>query len=162
MAIESYGAPQHPLFGEDNLPDPWSNPIIERIQNAYNPLLVMDQAYWEANKLSDDNGDCPVAGAVPTLAKGSMSSRTLLVFNDTFSGTSIDVTWEVHTDSATSAIASTGTLSAVMVPLGTMAMQTINITAPSSGTQAYLVLRAQKTGTQTTVFEEDGEYFTLN
>jgi hypothetical protein len=49
-----------------------------------------------------------------------------------------------------------------MVPLGTMATQTVNITAPTSGTQAYLVLRSQKSGTQTTVFEEDGEYFTLN
>jgi hypothetical protein len=167
MAIETSSDPtapgaNHPLFGEDNLPDPWSNAIIERIQNAYNPMLVADQAYWEANKMSDTSGDWPVSTSIPTLTKGSMSSRTLLIFNDTFSGTSIDVTWEVHADSPTGTIASMGTLSSVMVPLGTMATQTINITAPSSGTQAYLVLRSQKSGTQTTVFEEDGEYFTLN
>lgn len=167
MAIETSSDPtaanaNHPLFGEDNLPDPWSNPIIERIQNAYNPMLVADEAYWEANKMSDNNGDWPVSTSIPTLTKGSMSSRTLLIFNDTFSGASIDVTWEVHAGSPTGAIASMGTLSSLMVPLGTMATQTVNITAPTSGTQAYLVLRSQKSGTQTTVFEEDGEYFTLN
>ncbi|HWZ88422.1 MAG TPA: glycoside hydrolase family 2 TIM barrel-domain containing protein, partial [Polyangiaceae bacterium] len=165
MAIESSSDPrtgQHPLFGEDNLPDPWSNPIVQRIQNAYSPMLVLDQAYWEANKMSDDNGDWPVSAAVPTLTKGSMSSRTLLIFNDTFSGASLDVTWEVHADSPTGAIASMGTLSSVMVPLGTMTTQTINITAPSSGTKAYLVLRSRKSGTQTAIFEEDGQYFTLN
>jgi hypothetical protein len=41
-----------------------------------------------------------------------------------------------------------------------MITQTINATAPSSGSKCYLVLRAQKNGT--TLFEEDDESFTLN
>src|SRR5258708_23804034 len=112
MTIEQGG---NPLFGEDTVLDPWSNPIIARIQQASNPVLVADRDYWEANKMSDQNGDWP--SSVPTLTKGSTSSRTLLVFNDTFSGTAVDVTWEVHADSPTGATASSATLN-LGVPLG--------------------------------------------
>ena len=48
MSIEQGGKP---LFGEDNLPDPWSSPIITRIQRGFNPVAVADIAYWEANKM---------------------------------------------------------------------------------------------------------------
>ena len=40
MTIEQCGPP---VYGEDNLPDPWSSPIIPRIQNGCNPRLVADQ-----------------------------------------------------------------------------------------------------------------------
>jgi hypothetical protein len=147
----------NPLFGEDNLPDPWSNPIIERIQHGFNPVLVADQQYWQTNEMSDANGDWPTA--VPTVSAGSTAMRTLLVFNDTFSGTTVDVTWEFHAGSATGTIASSGTLN-LTVPLGSMVTQTVNVTAPSSGTTGFLVLRAQKNGV--TLFEEDNEAFNLN
>jgi hypothetical protein len=154
MTIEQGG---NPLLGEDTVPDPWSNPLISRIQQASNPVLVADQDYWEANKMSDKNGTWPVS--IPTLTKGSTSSRTLLVFNDTFADTAVDVTWEAHADSPTGAIASSATLNA-SVPLGSTLTQMINVTAPISGSKCYLVLRAQKNGT--TLFEETGEVFTLN
>jgi len=80
-------------FGEDNLPDPWSSQIIRRIQNGFSPVLVADKAYWEANKMSNTDGDWP--SSVPALAKGASRPTTLLVFKDTFSGTSVDVTWEI-------------------------------------------------------------------
>jgi Glycosyl hydrolases family 2, TIM barrel domain/Glycosyl hydrolases family 2, sugar binding domain/Glycosyl hydrolases family 2 len=154
MTIEQCGPP---VYGEDNLPDPWSSPIITRVQNGFNPVLVADQDYWEANKMSNNNGDWPTS--VPPMAAGSSASRTLLIFNDTFAGTAVSVTWEVQGGSATGAIASMGTFN-VDVPLGTMASHSINITAPASGSTFYLVLRAQKNGT--TVFEETGESFKLN
>jgi hypothetical protein len=154
MTIEQCGPP---VYGEDNLSDPWSNQIITRIQQGFNPVLVADKDYWNSNKMSNNNGDWPTA--VPAMAKGTSASRTLLIFNDTFAGTAIDVTWEVHADSATGTIGSMGTLN-LNVPLGSMATQAINITAPSSGSTFYLVLRAQKNGV--TVFEEAKESFTLN
>jgi hypothetical protein len=147
----------NPVFGEDNLPDPWSSPLITRIQRAYNPLLVADQDYWEANKLSNGNGDWP--SSVPTVSKGSSNARTLLVFNDTFTDTAVTVTWELHMDSATGALSSNG-MAVLEVPLGSMHTTSINFTAPTSGSKFYLVLRAIKNGV--TLFEEDGEYFTLN
>ncbi len=154
MTIEQGGPP---VFGEDNLPDPWSSPIITRIQQAFNPVLVADQAYWNANKMSDNTGTWPTV--IPAMTKGDTASRTLAIFNDTFSGTAVSVIWEVHTDSATGTTASNGTLS-LDVPLGSMATQSINITAPNSGSKFYLVLRAQKNGL--TLFEETEESFTLN
>jgi hypothetical protein len=153
MTIEQGG---NPVFGEDNLPDPWSSQIIRRIQHGFSPVLVADKDYWEANKMSNANGDWPAS--VPSLAKGAARATTLLIFNDTFSGTSIDITWEVHADSATGTLGATGTLTAD-VPFATMVTKSINITAPASGTKCYLVLRAQKNGT--TLFEETDESFTL-
>ncbi|HEX7476545.1 MAG TPA: glycoside hydrolase family 2 TIM barrel-domain containing protein [Polyangiales bacterium] len=153
MTIEQGGPP---VFGEDNLPDPWSSQIIRRIQNGFNPVLVADKDYWEANKMSNTNGDWPAS--VPAVAKGATRPTTLLIFNDTFSGTSVDVTWEIHSDSPTGTKGDSGTLT-VDVPLATMASKSITITAPTSGTKFYLVLRAQKQGT--TVFEETDESFTL-
>jgi len=153
MTIEQGGPP---VFGEDNLPDPWSSPIIRRIQNGFSPVLVADKDYWEANKMSNANGDWPAS--VPTIAKGATRATTLLIFNDTFSGTSVDVTWEIHSDSPTGSKGASGTFT-VDVPFATMATKSVTITAPASGTKCYLVLRAAKNGT--TLFEETDEVFTL-
>src|SRR6185503_14888606 len=153
MTIEQGGPP---VFGEDNLPDPWSSPIIRRIQNGFSPVLVADKDYWEANKMSNANGDWPAS--VPTIAKGVTRATTLLIFNDTFSGTSVDVTWEIHSDSPTGSKGASGTFT-VDVPFATMATKSVTITAPASGTKCYLVLRAAKNGT--TLFEETDEVFTL-
>ena len=140
MTIEQGGPP---VFGEDNLPDPWSSPIIRRIQNGFSPVLVADKDYWEANKMSNANGDWPAS--VPTIAKGATRATTLLIFNDTFSGTSVDVTWEIHSDSPTGSKGASGTFT-VDVPLATMATKSVTITAPASGTKCYLVLAPPRTG----------------
>ncbi len=153
MALEQGGPP---VFGEDNLPDPWSSPIIRRIQAGFNPVLVADQAYWDAAKMSNANGDWPAIA--PSLAKGASRPTTLLVFNDTFSGTTIDVTWEVHGGDAAGTITGSGSFS-IEVPLASMATKAITFTAPTSGTKCFLLLRAQKAGA--TVFEEKDEVFTL-
>jgi hypothetical protein len=153
MTIEQGGPP---VFGEDNLPDPWSSQIIRRVQNGFSPVLVADKDYWEANKMSNTNGDWPAS--VPAVAKGASRPTTLLVFNDTFSGTSVDVTWEIHSETPTGTKGDSGTFT-VDVPLATMGTKSITFTAPTSGTKFYLVLRAQKDGT--TVFEETDESFTL-
>jgi hypothetical protein len=153
MTIEQGG---NPVFGEDNLSDPWSSPIIRRVQHGFSPVLVADKDYWEANKTSNANGDWPAS--VPTIAKGATRATTLLIFNDTFAGTSIDITWEVRADSATGTLGASGTLT-VDVPLASMVTKSITMTAPTSGTKCYLVLRAQKNGT--TLFEETDASFTL-
>jgi hypothetical protein len=153
MTIEQGGPP---LFGEDNLPDPWSSPIIRRIEQGFSPVLVADQAYWDSTKSSNANGDWPAPA--PTIAKGANRTTNLLVFNDTFQGTTVNVTWEVHAESATGAIGAMGTLM-VDVPLGSVTTNSITMTAPASGTKCYLVIRAQKNGT--TLFEETDESFTL-
>ena len=103
MSIEQGGPP---FYNEDNLPMPWSNPIIMRVQRAFNPVAVIDAAYWEANHMSDKSGTWPISK--PAVTKGSQVSRQLMVFNDTLSGTGVDVSWEMHQDSATGAMSGQG------------------------------------------------------
>ncbi|MEU8087406.1 glycoside hydrolase family 2 TIM barrel-domain containing protein, partial [Micromonospora sp. NPDC049101] len=38
-----------PVYGADNLPDPWSNPQIQRVQAAFNPVAAIDLPYWSAS-----------------------------------------------------------------------------------------------------------------
>lgn len=146
-----------PLFGEDNLLDPWSHPTIMRIQRAFNPVLVADPAYWEPNKMSNARGDWPIS--VPVVARGVDLARNLLVFNDTFIGTHITVVWEVHSDAPAGPMGSSGTF-AVDVPNGSRTTQAITVRTPTTGTTFYLVLRAQKDGLA--VFEDTAQAFTLN
>ena len=153
MSIEQGGPP---LFGEDNLPDPWSSPIITRIQRGFSPVAVVDVAYWTANEQSDKQGDWPVS--IPSVSSGSKLTRQLMVFNDTFSGTAVNVSWEMHQDSATGAMSDQGS-QIVTVPLGQRSAISITVTAPSSGTKAVLVLTSTKNGQQ--IFMDDGEAFTL-
>jgi len=153
MTIEQGGKP---LFGEDNLPDPWSSPIITRIQRGFNPVAVADIAYWEANKLSNSSGAWPVS--IEAVAKGTKLTRKLVVFNDTFSGTSIDVAWEMHAETADGAIADQGTTK-LDIPLGSRTTTSISVTTPASGSNAVLVLQSSKNGQ--VIFRDDGEQLKL-
>ena len=153
MTIEQGGKP---LFGEDNLPDPWSSPIITRIQLGFNPVAVADIAYWEANKLSNSSGAWPVS--IEAVAKGTKLTRKLVVFNDTFSGTSVDVAWEMHAETADGTIADQGTTK-LDIPLGSRTTTSISVTTPASGSNAVLVLQSSKNGQ--VIFRDDGEKLKL-
>lgn len=153
MSIEQGGPP---LFDEDKLPSPWSNPIVTRVQRAFNPVAVIDAAYWESNKMSDKSGTWPTSK--PAVTHGSQVSRQLTVFNDTLSGTGVDVAWEMHQDSATGAKSGQGSMH-LDIPLAGHATVTASVTAPPAGTTAVLVLQSSKNGT--VLFRDDGEAFTL-
>jgi hypothetical protein len=153
MTIEQGG---NPLFGADNLSDPWSNPLFIRIQRAFHPVLVADIAYWAANRMSNASGAWP--SSVPTVAHGATLSLQLLVFNDTFADTGVDVDWELHLDGAAGAIAAQGQMH-VDVALGRHVQVPITVTMPATGTSAYLVLTSSKGGRE--LFREDAEWFTL-
>ncbi len=145
----------HPIYGEDNLPDPWANSQIQRVQTAFSPVLVADRDYWEANKLSDANGDWP-AVSVP-LTRGTPASRTLAVFNDTFAGTRLDVRWELRRDAPDGAALAGQTLR-LDVPLGQSVQQPITFTPPATGGPLYLVLTATKPG-EGVLFHDAGTRF---
>jgi Glycosyl hydrolases family 2, TIM barrel domain len=150
------GIVNNPLYGEDNLPDPWSNPILTRVQRAFNPVLVADLAFWNANRLSNPGGAWPTV--VETVAPGTTLARQLMVFNDTFEGTTIDVAWEMRADAPDGAVADQGQAT-LEVPLGGRATLPISVAAPSTGTLGYLILQASKGGQ--VVFRDDGEWFQL-
>jgi hypothetical protein len=66
------GVVSAPLYGEDNLPNPWSNPILVRIQRAMNPVAVAD---WNANRMSNASGDWPAV--IESANHGTRLSRQL-------------------------------------------------------------------------------------
>ncbi|MBS2962060.1 RICIN domain-containing protein [Actinocrinis puniceicyclus] len=149
----------HPIYGADNLTDPWSNPQIQRIQAAFNPIAALDLPYWSASGVSNSNGDFPLAASVPSYAYGSTVTRNITVFNDDFAGTSVGFTWTAHLDQPTGTVIATGT-STLTIPLGSRVTQQVTFTAPASGSRIYLVLATSKSGT--TTFSDAAEYFTLS
>lgn len=148
--------PYWPLYGEDNLEDPWSNEQFQRVQAAFNPVLIADVDYWEANKLSNANGDWPANPVI--IAPGNPMTRRLTVYNDTFSGTDVDVIWEFRKDSATGPVVDSGKFK-VAVPLGYRETGDIKINVPnvSNGTAFYLVLATGKDGQE--MFRESSQKF---
>ncbi|WP_433888953.1 RICIN domain-containing protein [Streptomyces sp. CA-111067] len=147
-----------PLYGANNLPSPWTNPQITLIQAAFNPLLAADLPYWNANGASDDAGDYPVPGGGVSLQYGQAVSRTVTVFNDMLSGTSVQFSWSAHTGSPTGPVIGSGS-STLDVPLAGRTSTTVSFTAPTSGSAVYLTLQTAKNGT--TLFSDAREMFSL-
>jgi len=149
-----------PLYGEDNLPDPWSHRQIRRLQAGFNPVLVADRDYWERQKESDSEGNWPSPSRPVTLPAGRTVTRSLVVFNDTLDGRRVDVAWEARRGSPDGAVAAAGRL-VLDVPLGSRVVRDISFTTPPApGERLYLVLAASKPGFGE-LFREREQFFTL-
>ncbi len=148
------------LYGEDNLPDPWSNPIIRRVQQGFHPLLVADSEFWEQHKLSDPSGSWPTPTRPSILRAGEAATRRLVVFNDTFAGERVDVTWQAREGSPDGPVVQEGSFG-IDVPLGSRATQEITFTPKSPGTRLYLVLSASKPG-EGELFRETEQVFDVS
>jgi hypothetical protein len=149
---------RHPLYGADNLPDPWSNTQIQRVQDAFNPNAAIDLPYWSASGPSDAAGDFPLPSAVPGYSYGASITRNVTVFNDDFSSTSVGFTWTAYLNQVGGTVIASGN-STLTIPLGSRVTQPVTFTAPTSGARVYLVLTTSK-GSATT-FTDAAEYFTL-
>jgi hypothetical protein len=148
----------HPVYGADNLPDPWSNAQIQRVQAGFNPIAAIDLPYWSASGASDSNGSFPLPSAVPGFAGNTRVDRTVTVFNDDFTGTAVDFAWSARLDGPTGAVIASGSTT-LTVPLGSRVSQPVSFTTPASGSRVYLVLSTGKSGT--TTFTDTAEYFNL-
>ena len=122
----------HPIYGADNLPDPWSNPQIQRVQAAFNPVAAVDLPYWSASGNSDSNGTFPLPQAVPTYARNATVTRNITVFNDDFADTSVGFTWTARLDSPTGTVVASGSTT-LTVPLGSRVTQPVSFTTPATG-----------------------------
>ncbi|MEU7875194.1 RICIN domain-containing protein [Dactylosporangium sp. NPDC049140] len=148
----------HPVYGADNLTDPWSNPQIQRIQAAFNPVAAIDLPYWSASGVSDAGGAFPLPQAVDNYAFNTSVTRNITVFNDDLSGTGVGLNWTARLDSPTGAVIASGNPT-LNIPLGSRVTTPVTFTTPSSGTRVYLVLSTTKGGA--TTFTDTIEYFTL-
>jgi hypothetical protein len=147
----------HPVYGTDNLPDPWSNPQIQRVQAAFNPIAAIDLAAWSASGVSDVNGTFPVTSATDYPHNASVT-RNITVFNDAFTDTSVGLAWTVRLDSPAGTPVASGSTT-LNVPLGSRVNQPISFTTPGSGGRLYLALSTTKSGV--TMFSDAVEFFTL-
>ena len=142
MTLEiSYPNGPHPIYGEDNLPDPWSNPTIQLIQNAFNPVAVIDSAFWDANKMSNAQGAWPTTPSVITAGR---TTRQLTLFNDTFAGDH-SVAWKLRSGSATGPVVDSGSIDST-VNLGGRASLPVTFDAPATDQPVYLDLQVSKPG----------------
>jgi hypothetical protein len=143
MTLElAYPHGPNPLYGEDNLPDPWSNPAIQLLQRGFHPIAVIDSEFWDANKLSNTQGTWPIA---PVAIPPGPTTRTLTVFNDAFSGTQLEVNWTLHAGSPTGAPVDSGQAT-VEVDLGAHRQVDIAFDAPEGHQVLYLEISVSKPG----------------
>jgi hypothetical protein len=143
MTLElAYPNGPNPLYGEDNLPDPWSQPAIQLLQRAFNPVAIIDSEFWNANKLSDSEG------AWPTVAVGIPSgptARLLTVFNDTLDGEQLEIHWTLRAGSPTGVEVDSGH-ETVEVGVGTRRQLEVTFDAPAQSQLLYLEVSANKPG----------------
>ncbi|MGW6928599.1 RICIN domain-containing protein [Lentzea sp. NPDC054927] len=147
-----------PVYGADNLPDPWSNPQFQRVQAAFNPVAAVDLPYWSASGASDANGTFPLPQAVPSYARNATVTRNITIFNDDFADTSVGFTWTARLDAPDGAAVASGSTT-LTVPLGSRVTQPVSFTTPATGNRVYLQLSTTKSGKP--VFTDAVEYFNL-
>ena len=135
---------RHPVYGEDNLPDPWNHPGIKLLQVACHPLLALDAEFWQANRSSDGLGHFCV---FPRVKAGSTVTREITLFNDEFWGEQVDLHWDVREGSPSNRILDGGELT-VTVPLGFSRQVSITFNAPIFNTYVFLTLKVGKDGVE--------------
>jgi hypothetical protein len=134
---------RRPVFGEDNLPDPWINPGIQLLQKACNPLLAIDYEFWQINRKSNAMGYFPVIS--PTIQAGSKVSREITVFNDDLSGEEIELFWEIKEGNNSNRVYESGEVKLNISP-GFTTKANVEFKTPVFNTNIFLTLKVIKNG----------------
>ncbi|MGC4822149.1 RICIN domain-containing protein, partial [Micromonospora sp. DT63] len=100
----------------------------------------------------------PLPQAVPSYARNATVTRTITVFNDDFTNTSVGFAWTARLDSPTGAVVASGNTT-LTIPLGSRVTQPVSFTAPATGSRVYLQLSTTKSGS--TTFTDSVEYLNL-
>lgn len=134
---------RHPVYGENNLPDPFSHPSIRILQEACHPLLVMDREFWDINRKSDAFGHFPIAS--PTLKANEPANRELTIFNDELHGNEITLRWEIREGSPHNRVREKGE-AAIFIAPGTFDRVSIKFGTPQFNTFIFLRMEIVKHG----------------
>ena len=134
---------RHPVYGEDNLPDPWSHPGIRLLQAACHPLLALDVEFWKLNRSSDAHGHFPVCS--PKVRALERVERTITVFNDEFFGDRLELRWELREGSPTNRPWEKGDAVLSIQP-GGMTSTPVAFMTPKFNTHVFMVLEVWKNG----------------
>ena len=134
---------RHPVYGEDNLPDPWSHPGIRLLQQACHPLLALDVDFWNLNRQGNALGYFPIT--TPKMAAKTKVPRTITVFNDDLTGEELELVWEIREGHPENWIFDQGSV-ALNIPCGTFVKTSITFATPSINSHIFLTLRVRKEG----------------
>jgi hypothetical protein len=145
---------RHPLYGANNLPEPWNHPGIRLLQKACHPLLAIDVAFWRMNRKTDAFGHFPVCA--PELPASTAIERTLLVFNDELAGRDLLLRWEIREGHPANQLWDRG-MCALSIEPGFSAPATIRFETPKFNTQFFVKLIVEKDGALR--FEEELLYY---
>ena len=85
---------RHPVYGEDNLPNPFEHSGIKLLQLACNPILALDYDFWYMNRSSNAYGVFPVIS--PQIPCNSDVTRTITICNDDLAGEDLELNWELR------------------------------------------------------------------
>lgn len=132
---------RYPIYGEDNLPDPWSHPGIQLIQKAFHPLLAMDKDFWRINEYGNGAGMFPVV--LPKINAGEKITRNITVFNDELHGSHLRLKWELRAESSYNLESESGKIDLNIEP-GEKTVVPVTFTAPEINCSVFLTLHVEK------------------
>jgi len=134
---------RHPVYGEDNLPNPFEHPGIRLLQLSCNPIFAMDYDFWHMNRKSNAFGAFPVTS--PVLPCNSDITRKITVFNDDLSGESLELHWKLREGNPSNWIYQEGRI-LLDIPVAGMAETEIKFRTPEFNTFLFLHLVILKDG----------------
>ena len=125
--------------------DGWNSPVINWVQRAFSPSLVLDADFYFTNGIYSEKWPAKL----PVYSPGQAFERTVLVFNDTLDGDELLLRWSLHWDSPLGPLVDEKKQSLKIKP-GYHVAESIHAQIPSIHTKAarhvYLVLESVKAG----------------
>jgi len=158
--LEGMNHDRHPWKNNDHADrvdgvDGWNSPIVESVQRALNPYLVVDRASVALTP-GDERPIPIVVGARQNI------ERKIEVFNGGLTGNHLTFVWSGHWDKPDGELAIKGDEIDCEIEPGFHATQTISFTVPlieNDPRKLFVVMESRKEGK--VVFREDGYYMNV-
>ena len=132
--------------------DGWGSPIVQAVQWALHPYLVIDLGLLELNPTIKENSKASKIGwpyRTPIYAAGAKIERRIEVFNGGLSGDQFTLNWSLHWDSPSGPLAGEGIVGPFQIEPGFHTTQTVAFDAPKPDKEEqilYIVIESLKDG----------------
>ena len=132
--------------------DGWGSPIVQTVQWALHPYLVIDRGLLELNPTIKENSKDGKVGwpyRLPVYEGEAKVERQIELFNNSLSTGNFTVKWAAHWDSPAGAVVAQGEAGPLKIEAGCHATQTVAFDAPNPEREdrtLYLVLESVKDG----------------
>ena len=132
--------------------DGWGSPIVQAVQWALHPYLVIDRGLWDLNPVIKESSKLGKVGwpyQTPVYAPGAKIERSIEVFNNSLSAGDFTLTWSAHWDRPAGPEVGRGAVGPFKVEAGFHATQIVAFEAPKPEAEErtlHLVLESVKDG----------------